>query len=174
MLLLRSISCKVSHIHLKLGSPLPFSLPLTYILDHSLPSSPSSFQLCAHACPPHAHRVMRPSALLAAALKSQDMLLQPFLEQVRHEGELCFVFINGELLHAVRKDPTSWGRGARIDEDVVVPDETRSGELRTHPSVNQPVQLLRTPPSAALNIAEQAISYMQAPQGFDYASRVSL
>ncbi|KAL3926465.1 MAG: hypothetical protein SGPRY_003283 [Prymnesium sp.] len=111
---------------------------------------------------------------LMQALESQDMLLQPFLEQVRHEGELCFVFINGELLHAVRKDPTSWGRGARIDEDVVVPDEIRSGELRTHPSVNQPVQLLRTPPAAALNIAEQAISYMQAPQGFDYASRVPL
>ena len=37
-----------------------------------------------------------------------DMLVQPFLGRVRDAGELAFVFINGTLLHAVRKEPCGW------------------------------------------------------------------
>ena len=36
------------------------------------------------------------------------MLIQPFLSRVSELGELSFVFINGTLLHAVRKEPKGW------------------------------------------------------------------
>ena len=37
-------------------------------------------------------------------LAERDMLLQPFLSSVMTGGELCLVFVDGELLHAVHKE----------------------------------------------------------------------
>ena len=42
-------------------------------------------------------------------LRERDMLIQPFLSQVRCRGEICVVFVNGVLLHAIHKDPARWG-----------------------------------------------------------------
>jgi glutathione synthase/RimK-type ligase-like ATP-grasp enzyme len=40
---------------------------------------------------------------LGRLLPHEDMLLQPYLERVEHEGELSVVWIDGRVTHAVRK-----------------------------------------------------------------------
>ena len=40
---------------------------------------------------------------VSRAVARGDCLLQPFLSGVRRRGELAIVFVNGELLHVVRK-----------------------------------------------------------------------
>jgi len=67
-------------------------------------------------------------------LQRGDQLLQPFLSRVRDRGELAFVFVNGELLHAVRKEPAGW-------------------DART----SQPIARLDPPPARAYELAQRAL-----------------
>jgi len=60
-------------------------------------------------------------------LPERDLLVQPFLPAVEDAGERCLVHIDGELTHAVRKNPlTRGGRWAGLPEGTPVepePDE---------------------------------------------------
>ena len=71
------------------------------------------------------------AAVLSRA-REGDLLLQPFLGGVRRHGELCFVFVNGSLLHAVRKEPAGWSaRGAqRVSRVDSPPAEALATALR--------------------------------------------
>ena len=85
-----------------------------------------------------------------------DVLIQPFLSQVRVRGELSFVFINGELLHAVRKEPQGWDA-----------------------AVSQPITLLDTPPAAAESTARHSLEVARRrcgvlPPSEIYLARVDL
>eukprot|EP00967_Tisochrysis_lutea_P147199 scaffold279292_cov35-Tisochrysis_lutea.AAC.2 len=42
-------------------------------------------------------------------VSKRDVLLQPFLPRVAVNGEICVLFVNGELRHVVHKDPSGWG-----------------------------------------------------------------
>jgi hypothetical protein len=63
-----------------------------------------------------------------------DMLIQPFMSRVSELGELSFVFVNGTLLHAIRKEPKGWS---------------------AHHA--QPVTRLDEPPAEAESIARRAL-----------------
>ena len=85
-----------------------------------------------------------------------DVLIQPFLSQVRVRGELSFVFINGELLHAVRKEPQGWDA-----------------------AVSQPITRLDTPPAAAESTARHSLEVARRrcgvlPPSEIYLARVDL
>jgi hypothetical protein len=59
--------------------------------------------------------------LVARRLPERDLLVQPFLESVESDGERCLVFLDGELSHAVRKNPiTRGGRWAGLPEGTPV------------------------------------------------------
>jgi glutathione synthase/RimK-type ligase-like ATP-grasp enzyme len=60
-------------------------------------------------------------AMIARRLPERDLLVQPFLESVESDGERCLVFLDGELSHAVRKNPiTRGGRWAGLPEGTPV------------------------------------------------------
>ena len=83
-----------------------------------------------------------------------DMLIQPFLSRVSELGELSFVFINGTLLHAVRKEPKGWSAHSA-----------------------QPVTRLDAPPAEAESIARHALKVARALSYADesiYLARVDL
>ena len=85
-----------------------------------------------------------------------DMLLQPFLSRVRRAGELAFVFVNGTLLHAIKKEPCGWAASAA-----------------------QPVSRLDTPPAEAERCARLALEVARArcgarPSSQLYLARVDL
>ncbi|KAL1515640.1 hypothetical protein AB1Y20_002258 [Prymnesium parvum] len=110
-------------------------------------------------------------SLLVEALQTRDFLLQPFLGDVRREGEICVVFVNGEILHSVLKDPAGWGSSTSSAEeprrsscqDGTIPHNEPAGRNPVqHPSPNQPVHLLDPIPPAALAAAEQTMAFLQA------------
>lgn len=92
---------------------------------------------------------------LLRTVASRDMLLQPFLPLVSQHGELAFVFVNGELLHALRKEPVGWH------------------------ATTQPVTKLQPPPPAAEATARHALETACALSGLGspaalYLARVDL
>ena len=99
--------------------------------------------------------------VLALLRSGRDMLLQPFLWRVQHRGELAFVFVNGELLHAVCKEPAGWGGGSvECATDQASPgdaDASLGADIRQHACPSQPVTRLDSPPAAAEAIARQAL-----------------
>jgi len=63
-------------------------------------------------------------AMIERRLPERDLLVQPFLESVESDGERCLVFLDGELSHAVRKNPiTRGGRWAGLPEGTPVAAE---------------------------------------------------
>ena len=112
---------------------------------------------------------------LLTSLRSRDVLLQPFLGGVRHEGELCVVYINGKLLHVVRKDPAGWSQrhvAAHDDGDGGGGGDGAGGDgegvcggddsVVQHACPEQPVALLHLPPATAMAVADQALTHVQA------------
>jgi hypothetical protein len=94
-------------------------------------------------------------AWLAALMRTRDYLLQPFLAGVARRGEVCVVFVNGELLHVVHKDPGGWGaaeegaegaEGARHAAINAGADEPGPGEPAPRA---QPAPPAAAPPAAA-------------------------
>jgi hypothetical protein len=58
-----------------------------------------------------------------------DALVQPYLESVEGHGERALVWIDGELTHAVRKNPRFAGGEERVSEAVAIePDERALAE----------------------------------------------
>ena len=77
-------------------------------------------------------RIAEGQAHLDRLLPGRAMLVQPFLPSVESHGERCLVFLDGELAHAVRKNPlTRGGRWAGLPEGVPVtptPEERAAAE----------------------------------------------
>ena len=77
-------------------------------------------------------RIAEGQAHLDRLLPGRAMLVQPFLPAVESRGERCLVFLDGELAHAVRKNPlTRGGRWAGLPEGVPVvpsPEERAAAE----------------------------------------------
>lgn len=66
-------------------------------------------------------RIAEGQAHLDRLLPERAMLVQPFLPSVESHGERCLVYLDGELAHAVRKNPlTQGGRWAGLPEGVPV------------------------------------------------------
>jgi hypothetical protein len=63
--------------------------------------------------------------LALEALADRPLVVQPFLWRVRTCGELCCVFVNGELLHCVRKDPAGWHVGGHVGGGIDAQPVTR-------------------------------------------------
>ena len=129
------------------------------------------------------------AALLRVLGSGREVLLQPFLPRVRSAGELALVFVNEELLHAVRKEPGGWGGGtpaaeaaaAEAHEAAVASGVCPSTNPCPHPSDKQPVSLLTRPPATALAAARWALSEARRQAGADdagdgpiYLARVDL
>ena len=112
---------------------------------------------------------------IGALDRGHDMLVQPFLPAVRRCGELCYVFVHGQLAHAVRKEPGGWGARATTD----TPGEKEEGGgapsgLCRHVSSDQPVS--RVPADEALvEQSRAALAHAAAACGAQlpfYAARV--
>lgn len=77
-------------------------------------------------------RLAEGQAHLDRLLPERAMLVQPFLGSVESHGERCLVFLDGELAHAVRKNPlTRGGRWTGLPEGVPVvptPEERAAAE----------------------------------------------
>ena len=116
-------------------------------------------------------------------LERRALLVQPFLSLVSTEGELSFVFVNGQLLHAVRKEPCGWGRPLGIDAlPSTAEEETAHAaevDASRHSPFAQPSTRLDPPPSHAEVIAWQALHVarrccaVEDPPGF-FLARVDL
>ena len=104
------------------------------------------------------------------------MLLQPFLSSVTLDGELCLVFVDGELLHAVHKDPSGWG--ARADDDAEAEEADGGGEAPAacarHVSDAQLVRRIDPVPPAALALAQRALRVAERRTGPIFLARVDL
>ena len=83
--------------------------------------------------------------------RRSDMLMQPFLSLVTRHGELALVFVNEELLHAVRKDPAGWDA-----------------------AVSQPVKRCDVPPPEAMQAARLALSIARSRCGVDAETPIFL
>jgi hypothetical protein len=94
-------------------------------------------------------------SMILRAVEERDHVLQPFLHEVSLRGELAFVFINGELLHAVRKEPRGWSA-----------------------HVSQPITRLEPPPADAEATARYALQVACTHCGMQptdvYLARVDL
>ena len=138
----------------------------------------------AEVCPPW----------LLPLLCSRDYLLQPFLPEVARRGEVCLVFVNGDLLHAVHKDPAGWG-GDDLEADehtaahtpapapapapaptpTHAPTPAPAPTPAHHPSLRQCVRRLTPPPAALVAIARRALRVAAARCGGElYLARVNL
>ena len=135
----------------------------------------------AEACP----------AWLLPLLCSCDYLLQPFLPEVARRGEVCLVFVNGDLLHAVHKDPAGWG-GDDLEHapaptpapspapspaptPAPTPAPAHGPAPAHHPSLRQCVRRLTPPPAALVAIARRALLVAAARCGGElYLARVNL
>ena len=141
---------------------------------------------------------------LLPLLCARDYLLQPFLPEVARRGEVCLVFVNGELLHAVHKDPAGWGgdeagvadvgnaadaarRRSPSTPDPCAPAAPAAPATATaaatscaaapahHPSFRQCVRRLSPPPAALVATARRALRVVAARCGGDlYLARVDL
>ena len=96
---------------------------------------------------------------LLALLAHDDMLLQPFLQQVARDGEICVCFVNGRFLHAVLKDPRGWGAAqpAVPTPSPSEPPPVTAEKHRPHPSSRQCVRKLESPPALVVAIAHRAV-----------------
>ena len=125
-------------------------------------------------------------AWLLPLLCSHDYLLQPFLPEVARRGEVCLVFVNGDLLHAVHKDPAGWG-GDDLEADehahapsaapapAPAPAPAHGPAPAHHPSLRQCVRRLTPPPAALVAIARRALRVAAARCGGElYLARVNL
>jgi hypothetical protein len=109
----------------------------------------------------------RAEAALLRCLEMRDHMIQPFLPGVLAEGELCFVFVNGELLHAVRKDPEGWGQSATgaeggcagVGAGAGAAGEPTGVAAQQHACTHQPVILEESPPAAAEALARRALAF---------------
>ena len=136
----------------------------------------------AEVCPPW----------LLPLLCSRDYMLQPFLPEVARRGEVCLVFVNGDLLHAVHKDPAGWG-GDDLEADehtaahtpapapapaptpTHAPTPAPAPTPAHHPSLRQCVRRLTPPPAALVAIARRALRVAAARCGGElYLARVNL
>ncbi|MCX5789495.1 MAG: hypothetical protein NTX64_13475 [Elusimicrobia bacterium] len=73
---------------------------------------------CFEAADPEAERFLRERAA------ERDMLVQPYVKSVEDHGERALVWIDGELTHAVRKEPRFSGRHESVSSGLpVAPDE---------------------------------------------------
>jgi hypothetical protein len=129
-------------------------------------------------------------AWLLPLLCSRDYLLQPFLPEVARRGEVCLVFVNGDLLHAVHKDPAGWGGGdlgadehpptpspaptptptptptpASTPASTPAPAPVPTPVPAHHPSLRQCVRRLTPPPAALVAIARRALRVVAARCG---------
>jgi hypothetical protein len=79
-------------------------------------------------------RVLRASALdaslvawFAGALEARDMLVQPYMDSVEGYGERALIWIDGEVTHAIRKNPRFAGHDECVSSDgVAVADDERA------------------------------------------------
>ena len=100
-----------------------------------------------------------------------------FLSSVTLDGELCLVFVDGELLHAVHKDPA--GAGARAaDDDAAAEEDDDGGEAPAacarHVSDAQLVRRVDPVPPAALALAQRALRVAERCTGPIFLARVDL
>lgn len=92
--------------------------------DRLCVSAPQSARRAEPLPPGHRSR-----ACLTNLLSDRDMLLQPFLNRVAVDGELCALFIDGRLAHVVHKDPRGWGRHGDGSRDVPREHKNRSTDV---------------------------------------------
>eukprot|EP00329_Picozoa_sp_Boothbay-MS584-11_P007758 68821_2 len=114
---------------------------------------------------------------LVMLMRTYDFLIQPFLPAVTRQGEICLVFVNGHLLHAVRKDPGGWGAAAGHPSDagvgakLVVP----GAGLLAHECVRQSIQLLDPPPADLVALGRRVLGFVaERCDGMPYLARVDL
>jgi glutathione synthase/RimK-type ligase-like ATP-grasp enzyme len=69
-------------------------------------------------------------AFLQEKLRSRDMMVQPCLESVEVEGEHAIVWIDGELMHAIRKNPRFSDDAEHVSPAMNPTDEQRELALR--------------------------------------------
>jgi glutathione synthase/RimK-type ligase-like ATP-grasp enzyme len=68
------------------------------------------------------------------AWRASDMLIQPFIDSVRTSGERSLVFLDGELSHAIRKEPRFAGQPERVSgPHPIAPDERTVAEAALAP-----------------------------------------
>lgn len=115
-----------------------------------------------------------------AMLRTRDLLVQPFLPEVATRGEICVVFVNGKLLHAVLKDPAGWGNSDATGDEAeppmpALPATERPVELAQHVSTRQEVRLLQPPPRETAELACRAMRFVERRcGGAPYLARVDL
>ena len=120
-------------------------------------------------------------AALTSELRAGDVLIQPFLRRVRRDGELCVCFINGRMLHTIRKNPDGWGgmptgRAGELPQDKPAADAAvPAPPARRHACESQPVEVLEPPPCAAVAVAQRALEHVQRrAAGMPFIARVDL
>lgn len=121
-----------------------------------------------------------PADWILAMLRTRELLIQPFLSDVATCGEVCVVFVNGDLLHAVLKDPAGWGNtDATADETEpptpALPAAQAPAELAQHASTRQEVRLLQPPPREMVELARRAMQFVtRRCGGAPYLARVDM
>lgn len=63
---------------------------------------------------------------LAELCADRDCMVQRYMPEVDHSGERSLVWIDGELTHAIRKDPRFAGHDERVSEALTPTSEERS------------------------------------------------
>ena len=89
---------------------------------------------------------------LLALMRTRDYLVQPFLAEVARRGELCLVYVNGELLHAVHKDPAGWGTA----EDGITAEDSDTAVATANTSNAAPPATSSAAPLASSSAATPA------------------
>eukprot|EP00310_Coccolithus_braarudii_P013815 CAMPEP_0183340650 /NCGR_PEP_ID=MMETSP0164_2-20130417/7132_1 /TAXON_ID=221442 /ORGANISM="Coccolithus pelagicus ssp braarudi, Strain PLY182g" /LENGTH=305 /DNA_ID=CAMNT_0025510823 /DNA_START=26 /DNA_END=939 /DNA_ORIENTATION=+ len=93
---------------------------------------------------------------LLGLVATTDMLIQPWLPHVSVGGELCFVFVNEELLHVVHKSAAHWSK----DKTTAAPP--RTDVCSGAPSLGHPVQRLSAEDCAPqLTLARRALALVR-------------
>jgi hypothetical protein len=64
-----------------------------------------------------------PDAWLHDAVRTRDMLVQPYIRDVETSGERSIVWLGGEVSHAVRKRPRFAGEDESVDSVPIADDE---------------------------------------------------
>jgi glutathione synthase/RimK-type ligase-like ATP-grasp enzyme len=86
-------------------------------------------------------------AALEVRARAGHLLVQPYLPSLEGEGELSLAFVDGELLHAIRKRPAA-------------------GEFRVQPQYGGSAEVVE-PPAEAMEVARRALGC--APEPWLYA-----
>lgn len=113
---------------------------------------------------------------LAQMTKERDALVQPFIESVKTHGERAVVWIDGEITHAVRKEPRFHDDIEKVSEALPVSKEESDIALRALESVAADILYARvdlvmledgSPAITELELIEPSLFLLQRPTALD-------